>query len=315
MRFAWGHGRRFNSYVDHMRGIYGNRIQKLAIDAGFTCPNRDGTKGRGGCTFCLNEAFNPSYCNPAKGVRQQIAEGIEFHRKRYKKACNYLAYFQAYSNTYAPVSRLMSLFHEALSVEGVVGIVVATRPDCVDDEKLDLFKSLSDHHYVMIEYGIESVYDKTLERVNRGHSFEDAAKAVRMAAGKGIRTGGHMIFGLPGETRHEMLQSAGIVSELPLTSIKFHQLQLFKGTAMEQEYLRNPLDFHLFTMEDYLEFVADYVELLNPEFVIERIAGETPPRYDRLSSWGPRYDAILMKFEKVLEERNSWQGKRFVPKL
>ncbi|MBN1159369.1 MAG: TIGR01212 family radical SAM protein [Bacteroidales bacterium] len=315
MDFGGSHRRRFNSYIDHMRGIYGSRVQKLAIDAGFTCPNRDGTKGRGGCTFCLNDAFNPSYCDPARPVRQQIAEGIEFHRKRYKRACNYVAYFQAYSNTHAPVSRLTDLINEALGIEGIVGIVVATRPDCVDDEKLGLFRALSDQYYVMIEYGIESVFNKTLERVNRCHSFEDTARAIRMTAARGIRAGGHMIFGLPGETRDEMLQSAGIVSELPLTSIKFHQLQIFRGTAMEQEYLKNPGDFHLFGMEDYLEFLADYIELLNPGFIIERVAAETPPRYAFLPSWGPRYDTVLMKFERLLEERNSWQGKRFVFKL
>lgn len=314
MEFLWGNNRRFNSYVDHMRRIYGSRVQKLSVDAGFTCPNRDGTKGTGGCTFCLNDAFNPSYCDPSKPVRQQLLEGIEFHHKRYRRTKFYLAYFQAYSNTYAPVSRLEELFAEALSVEGVVGIVAGTRPDCMDEEKLSYFKTLSEKYYVMIEYGIESVNNETLKRVHRGHSFEDTVRAVRMTAEEGIRVGGHMILGLPGEKKEAMLHSAETISQLPLNNIKFHQLQLFKGTAMELDYMQHPDDFHLFSMEQYLEFMVEYIERLNPEFVIERIAGETPPRYARLESWGPRYDTILLKFEKLLEERNSWQGKRFEKK-
>jgi radical SAM protein (TIGR01212 family) len=311
MIFSWEHNRRFNAYPDFMRKTFGSRVQKLTIDAGFTCPNRDGTRGTGGCTFCLNDAFNPSYCVPHKSVKQQIAEGIAFHEKRYRRATQYLAYFQAFSNTHDSIEKISLLYHEALSVGGVIGIVVGTRPDCMDEQKLEFFRKLSEKYHVVIEYGIESVYDKTLTRVNRCHTFEETALAIVNTARKGIHVGGHIIFGLPGESRQEMLKSAAVLSSLPLNSVKFHQLQIFKGTAMEQEYLRNPSDFTFFSEDEYLNFMVDYIELLNPHFIVERIAGETPPRYAVIRPWGPRYDQILVRFEKMLEERDSWQGKRY----
>lgn len=312
MVHPWGHSRRFNAYPDYMKRTFGGRVQKLTIDAGFSCPNRDGTKGTGGCTFCLNDAFNPSYCVPQKSVIQQIAEGIAFHEKRYRRATQFLAYFQAFSNTHASVETLEKLYRQALGVEGVIGIVVGTRPDCIDDRKLELIKELSVKHHMIIEYGIESVYDETLKRVNRCHTFEDAVEAINRSAEKGILVGGHLIFGLPGESREDMMRSAGVVSKLPLSSIKFHQLQLFKGTQMAAAYAQNPDEFRLFELDDYLEFMVEYIEQLNPQIVVERIAGESPPRFAVIRPWGPRYDQILIKFEKLLEERNSWQGKKFI---
>ncbi|MBN1790175.1 MAG: TIGR01212 family radical SAM protein [Bacteroidales bacterium] len=311
MKYPWGHTRRFNSYSEYIRKLFGGRVQKLTIDAGFSCPNRDGTKGTGGCTFCLNDAFNPSYCHPDKPVSQQIEEGIAFHEKRYRRATQYLVYFQAYTNTHAPVETLQNIYRQALDSRGIIGLVIGTRPDCVDDDKLALLQELSQKHHIMVEYGIESVYNKTLRRVNRCHTFEETADAIYRTAKRGLPAGGHMVFGLPGESREEMLQSAGMISKLPLTSIKFHQLQLFKGTAMADEYLTNPGVFKVFEMEEYLEFIIEYIELLDPQIVIERIAGETPPRYALIRPWGPRYDQILAKFEKMLEEKDSWQGKRY----
>jgi radical SAM protein (TIGR01212 family) len=311
MAYPWGNNRRFNAYPEYMRKTFGGRVQKLTIDAGFSCPNRDGTKGTGGCTFCLNDAFNPSYCIPQKSVTKQITEGIAFHEKRYRRATRYLAYFQAFSNTHASLERLAALYHEALSVEGVIGIVAGTRPDCMDDQKLEFFRELSEKYHVVIEYGIESVYNKTLTRINRCHTFEEAAIAIANTAEKGINVGGHIIFGLPGESRENMLKSAKILSALPLKSLKFHQLQIFKGTPMEQEYRENPTDFVFFSEEQYLNFMVEYLELLNPQFIVERIAGETPPRYAVIRPWGPRYDQILVKFEKLLEARDSWQGKAY----
>jgi len=310
MLYPWGHKRRFNSYPDYMRRALGGRVQKLTIDAGFSCPNRDGTKSSGGCTFCLNDAFNPSYCKPEKSVSQQIAEGITFHTRRYRRAIKYLAYFQAFSNTHAPVEKLRMLYHEALSMESVIGLVIGTRPDCLDDTKLDLLQEISVKHHVIVEFGIESVYNKTLQHVNRCHSFEDTADAIRRTVAMGIPVGGHLIFGLPGETREMMLESAQIISGLPLTSIKLHQLQLFRGTRMAEEFKNNPDDFHLFDMDDYLEFLVAYIEQLNPDIMVERIAGETPPRFAVVRPWGPRYDQILVKFENLLEKKDTWQGKR-----
>jgi radical SAM protein (TIGR01212 family) len=312
MNYPWGNSRRFNAYPDYLKSIFGSRVQKVTIDAGFTCPNRDGTRGTGGCSFCSNDAFSPSYCNPGKPVRQQIKEGIEFHQKRYKSATRYLAYFQAYSNTYKSIDELKAIYNEALNEENIAGIVMGTRPDCIDDEKLDYFRELSAKIYLVLEYGIESVYNKTLYRVNRGHTFEKTIAALEKTADRGIRTGGHMIFGLPGESREETLKSAEIISTLPLNTIKFHQLQIIRGTKMADEYLDNPGNFQLFeTIDEYLEFVVKYLEQLNPAIVVERIAGETPPRFNKGIHWGTRYDQILVKLEKMLEEKDTWQGKKW----
>ena len=277
--FPWGHERRFNSYANYFRNIYGARVQKVSLDAGFTCPNRDGTKGSGGCTYCNNDAFNPSYCQPAKSVSQQIKEGITFHRWRYSEAVSYLAYFQAYSNTYAPLKTLKILYEEALSYPGVIGLIIGTRPDCIDEEKLTYLGELSKRCYVAVEYGIESCYNKTLRRINRGHSFEDAVAAIELTASHGINTGAHLIFGLPGETREEMLGQADILSALPLKTIKFHQLQIIKGTMMEKEFQHNPGDFELFRWEEYLSFFISFLERLNPSIVVERFSGEAPPPF------------------------------------
>lgn len=310
--FPWGHKRRYNSYGEHFKNIFGGRVQKISVDAGFSCPNRDGTKGFGGCTFCSNDAFNPSYCQPQKPLHQQIKEGIEFHRKRYRRAKSFLVYFQAYSNTYKPLNELKMLYEEALRHPLVVGLVIGTRPDTIDEEKLIYLQSLQKNHYIMLEYGIESVNNKTLQRINRGHTFEEAAKAIEMTANAGIPCGAHFIFGLPGENRKQMLESADIISKLPLTSVKFHQLQLFKNTVMVDEYLENPEEFWLFALEDYIDFIIELIEKLNPLIVIERFAGEVPPRFLITPPWGNiRYDVVLQRIEEELKKRNSWQGRLF----
>ena|SRR5664280_38201 len=313
--YPWGHERRFNAYSNYFRKIYGARVQKVSIDAGFTCPNRDGSKGTGGCTYCNNDAFNPSYCQPEKTVSKQIEEGIEFHRWRYNEANTYLAYFQAYSNTYDSLGKLKELYSEALSYPGVIGLIVGTRPDCLDGDKLEYIKELSEKHYVAVEYGIESCYNKTLERINRGHSFEEAVDMVQRTAGLGITTGAHFIFGLPGESREEMLQEAGIISQLPLTTVKFHQLQIVKGTIMEKEFEDKPGDFELFTWEEYLDFFIPFLERLNPEIVVERFTGEAPPRFLTGKTWGKkRSDQIVNLVEKKLAELDTWQGRLYKDK-
>ena len=310
MKFQWEHHRRFNAYSNYFLKEFGERIQKLSIDAGFTCPNRDGTVGTGGCTYCNNNAFNPSYCTPSKSISQQIIEGIEFHKKRYRRANKYLAYFQPFSNTYAPLDKLRNIYNEALKFPEVIGLVIGTRPDCIDDKKLDFFIELSKKYYIIIEYGIESCYDKTLERVNRGHSFEQSVKAITKTAQKGIKTGAHIIFGLPGETKQEMLDEADILSELPLNNIKFHQLQIIKDTEMAKEYREKPENFNLFSLDEYIDFIINFLERLSPDIVIERFAGEVPPRFLSGPGWGLiRNDQILNLIEKKLAEKNTWQGK------
>lgn len=310
--YPWNHQRRFNSYAEYIKKKFGGRVQKLAIDAGFTCPNRDGTQGRRGCTYCDNDAFNPSYCHPEKSVRTQIEEGIEFHSRRYRRANRYLAYFQPYSNTYAPLEKLKEIYSQALSFPEIAGLVIGTRPDCIDEEKLEYFRHLSSSYYIILEYGIESCYDRTLKRINRGHAFEDAKAAIQITSQFGIKTGAHIIFGLPGETKDEMMNEAAILSGLPIHNIKFHQLQIIKGTQMAEEYKTSPEDFVKFSLDDYIEFIIDFVEKLNPSFVIERFAGEVPPKYLEGPGWGLiRNDQVLARIEKRMQERETWQGKRF----
>ena len=310
--FPWGHERRFNAYSNYFRNLYGARVQKVSIDAGFTCPNRDGSKGVGGCTYCNNKAFNPSYCVPEKSISEQIAEGIDFHKWRYNEAVSYLAYFQAFSNTYASLETLKKIYEEALNYPGVIGLILGTRPDCIDEEKLEYLKELSDRYYIAIEYGIESCYNKTLKRINRGHTFEDAVNAVKMTSSFGIITGAHFIFGLPGESREEMLDQVDLISELPLRTVKFHQLQIIKGTAMENEFKNNPDDFDLFTWEEYLDFFIMFLERLNPAIVVERFTGEAPPRFLTGEGWGKkRTDQIVNLIEKRLEEKGTWQGRLY----
>lgn len=308
--YPWNHHRRFNSYAEYFKKEFGGRVQKLAIDAGFTCPNRDGSKGRGGCTYCDNNAFNPSYCHPDKTVTQQIEEGVEFHANRYRRASRFLAYFQPYSNTYAPLEKLKEIYNQALAFPDIIGLVIGTRPDCIDEQKLGYFRELADHHYIMLEYGIESCYNRTLARINRGHSFEDAVHALELTSGYGLKTGAHLIFGLPGETIENMIKEAEIVSSLPIQNIKFHQLQIIKGTRIATEYHAKPQDFINFTLEEYIEFIIDFTEQLNPSFVIERFAGEVPPRFLAGPGWGLfRNDQVLVMIEKRMEERQTWQGR------
>jgi len=310
--FPWGHNRRFNSYAQYFIKEFGERVQKVTVDAGFTCPNRDGSKGTGGCTYCNNDAFNPSYCSPSKSIKQQIEEGIEFHAKRYRRAGKFLAYFQAFSNTYDSLENLKKIYSQALEVEDIAGLVVGTRPDCIDDEKLEYFRELSKKVYVIIEYGIESCYNKTLQLINRGHTFEDAAKAIEKTAAVGLKTGAHIIFGLPGETKEQMIAEAETLSRLPLNNLKIHQLQIVKGAQMARDYKQNPDLFRFFEMEEYIDLVIGFLEKLNPSIVVERFAGEVPPRFIAGPHWGPlRYDQILQKIENRLTERDTWQGKYF----
>jgi hypothetical protein len=311
-KFPWGHSRRYNSYSEYFKREFGTRVQKVTIDAGFTCPNRDGTKGTGGCTYCNNDAFNPSYCQPHKSITRQITEGIDFHKVRYRRSKNYLAYFQAYSNTYGSLEYLKSLYNEALAFPGVIGLVIGTRPDCIDEEKLDYFARLAETHYVIIEYGIESCYNRTLERINRGHTFEESEAAIWKTAEYGIHTGAHLIFGLHGETEEDMLAEARIVSELPLDTIKFHQLQIIKDTPMVNDFLSNPDQFNLFTLEGYIDFIVRFTERLNPDFVIERFTGEAPPRFQAGKTWGNlRSDQVQILIEEEMEKRDTWQGKMY----
>lgn len=413
-------GKRYNSFVGYYRRRYGERVQKLVLDAGFSCPNRDGTVGWGGCSYCDNAAFHPGYSTPGKALLAQIEEGIEFQRVRYPRVRHYLGYFQAYSNTYGTLERLRRAYEEVLSHPEVVGIVIGTRPDCVDEEKLDYLSGLAggrvlkgwrrtfggsgidggwanersadsgsgangwraddrsandrsvnsistnsrstndrstssrrtssrstnsiitnsiitngistnsistnngsangglpegktiDAPIVVVEYGIESCYDATLRRINRGHDFECARRAVEMTAERGLDTGAHFILGLPGETREMLLDQCDAISSLPLRSVKFHQLQIVKGTAMEKEYAADPSAFYRPGLDEYLDFVIDILERLRPDLYIERVAGEVPPRFVNDTPWGlVRNFEILRMLDRRMEERGARQGRLF----
>ena len=418
-------GKHYNSFVGYYRRRYGERVQKLVLDAGFSCPNRDGTVGWGGCSYCDNAAFHPGYSTPGKALLAQIEEGIEFQRVRYPRVRHYLGYFQAYSNTYGTLERLRRAYEEVLSHPEVVGIVIGTRPDCVDEEKLDYLSGLAggrvlkgwrrtfggsgidggwanersadsgsgangwraddrstndrstddrstndrstnsistnsistnsistnsisansisansrstsngsiddrstnngsadgglpegktiDAPIVVVEYGIESCYDATLRRINRGHDFECARRAVEMTAERGLDTGAHFILGLPGETREMLLDQCDAISSLPLRSVKFHQLQIVKGTAMEKEYAIDPSAFYRPGLDEYLDFVIDILERLRPDLYIERVAGEVPPRFVNDTPWGlVRNFEILRMLDRRMEERGARQGRLF----
>ena len=280
----------------------GERLQRLVIDAGFTCPNRDGTLGRGGCTFCDNAAFHPAYSHPGKSIREQLDDGIAFHRARGRRADGYLAYFQSFSNTYGPIEVLRDRYARALAHPAVKGIVIATRPDCVDAEKLDLIASLEGT--VILEIGIESCYDTTLARIHRGHTFADTVQAVRSSAERGIDTRGHLILGLPGETREMLLGACEKVNDLPLTGIKLHQLQILKGTPMALEYEKHPEDFLMPDLPAYIELLAEMIGRFRADLRIDRVAAAVPPRFLAVSPWsGVRPDHIRALLEKRLAEK------------
>ncbi|MFI3318467.1 MAG: TIGR01212 family radical SAM protein [Rikenellaceae bacterium] len=305
-------GRRFYAYSTHFKKLFGARMQKVAINAALSCPNRDGTKGEGGCTFCINEAFTPSYCTPSKSIAQQIGEGIEFHERRYRTAGGYLAYLQPFSNTYAPVAQLEKIYAEALAHPQIKGLIIGTRPDCVDEAKLDLIADIAKDHYISIEYGVESTFDETLHRINRGHSYAEAERAIALSAERGLSVGAHFILGLPGESVEMLHKTINRINNLPLTTVKFHQLQIFRGTAMQREYDTHPERFSFWEADEYIELFIDLIEELSPKIVVERFASEAPPRYHHVGAWGlVRNETLLARFERRLAERNTYQGRRF----
>lgn len=301
----------YNSSSEYYKKLFKRRAQKISIDAGFTCPNRDGKKGRGGCTYCNNETFKPFYTSPKKTITQQLEEGIAFFAKKYK-AQDYFAYFQAYSNTYAPLDDLKKMYEEALSVDRVIGLVIATRPDCVNEEIMDYLAELAEKYFVLIEFGVESTLDKTLERVNRKHTFEETKYALKLASDRNIRTGVHLILGLPRETEKEMLLHAVEISKLDFTFLKLHQLQIVKNTTMAKDYEKNPHDYNLFTLESYIDFVVRFLEILSPKIIVERFTSETPSDMLIAPKWGRvKNFEIIHKIEKRLKEKQTFQGRLF----
>lgn len=301
----------YNDFGAFLQSHFPFKVQKITLDGGFSCPNRDGSKGRGGCTYCNNRTFSPAYCHRDKSVAEQMREGISFFSRKYPHM-RYLAYFQAYTNTYASLEVLQQRYEEALAVEGCVGIVIGTRPDCMPDKLLDYLEELSRRTFLLVEYGIESCDDATLLRINRGHDYATAVDAVQRTAARGIYVGAHIILGLPGEERNGIMRQATELSKLPLTTLKMHQLQLIRGTRMAEEYAAFPGDFHLFALDDYIETVVDYVERLRPGLVLERFASQSPKELLIAPDWGLKNHELVDKVKKRMRERDTWQGRLYV---
>ena len=302
-------GKRYHSYNTYLKKKYGQRIQKVTVDAGFTCPNRDGTVAYGGCIYCNNESFNPGYNDPAKSVRQQIDEGKEFLRRRYK-VDKFIVYFQPYSNTYASLDKLKKLYEEAISTADVIGLTIGTRPDCIDEAKLNYLESLGKTLDITVEYGLESIYDDSLKKINRGHDFQSYLDAIELTKNRGIKICTHIILGFPWENFEQWMREAEVLSELGFDFLKIHQLHIVKNTVMERNHIRNP--YRLFTMKEYVNIVVAFLEKLNPEIIIQRLAGEAPKHVLVAPTWGKRSSDVAKFITSELEKRNTWQGKNYL---
>ena len=300
----------YNDFGDFLHKEFPFKVQKISINAGFTCPNRDGTKGWGGCTYCNNQTFSPQYCVTEKSVTKQLEEGIQFFSRKYPQM-KYLAYFQSYTNTYGSLESLLSKYNEALSYPGVVGLIIGTRPDCMPDELLDALSEISKHAFVLIEYGVESTNNETLKYINRGHTYEEAIDTINRTSEKGLMCGAHLILGLPGENREVILSHAQKISKLPLTTVKLHQLQLIRHTKMAKQFEENPEKFHLYAVDEYIDLCIDFIELLNPEFVLERFVSQSPKELLIEPDWGLKNFEFMAKVNKRIAERGTWQGRLF----
>ena len=304
-------GKRYLDYSSFIKLNFGERVQKISLDIGFSCPNRDGSKGYGGCTYCNNNTFNPDYCEPNKSVKQQLEEGISRFSTKYKTQ-KYLAYFQAYTNTYSDFESLKIMYEDALNVPNVIGLVIGTRPDCISDEVIDYLSFLSKTYFISLEFGIESTSNKTLEKVNRCHSYDDSIATFNKCKNRGFHLGAHLIIGLPGETEEDLLNHAIEVSKLPIDTLKLHHLQIVKQSIMASQYKRNPEDFNLFTPESYIDFITKFVNLLRPDIVIERFISQAPIDLLIAPKWnGLKNFEMVAKIDKKMEIENIWQGKNY----
>ena len=299
----------YNDYGTWLRQRFTYKVQKISVDAGFTCPNRDGRLGTGGCIYCNNDSFNPSYCQREKSVKQQLVEGKEFFRRKYPEM-RYMAYFQAFTNTYSTLDHLKSLYEEALDVEDVVGLVIGTRPDCIDDTLLDYLTQLARQTMVTLEYGIETANDDTLRLIRRGHDFQCVRDAVERTKGRGIVIGGHVILGLPGEDAEESVRQATIMSELGLDVLKIHQMQIIRGTRLAQMYAENP--FHLYSPEEYSELIVRYLEHLSEDMVVERFASQSPKNMLIAPKWGLKNYELTNLIVNKMKREGRRQGSLFV---
>ena len=296
-------------YGTWIRSRFPFRVQKISVDAGFTCPNRDGRISTGGCIFCNNRTFNPSYCDSRHSVSQQLEEGQRFFAHKYPDM-KYLAYFQAFTNTYAPLAQLKALYQEALQVPDIVGIVIGTRPDCVSDELLDYLAELNQRTFVLVEYGIESTNNDTLLRINRGHTFQQSADAIQRTHQRGLLTGAHIILGLPGEDASESLRQAPIISSLPIDILKIHQMQIIRGTRLATEFEQQP--FHIYTVDEYIQLIAAYIQRLRPDMILERFVSQSPKELLIAPHWGLKNYEFTNLLVNHLKQNKIYQGQFFL---
>ena len=302
----------YYDFGDYLRKRFPFKVQKVSVNAGFTCPNRDGTVGVGGCTYCNSRTFNPDYCHSPSGISGQLQEGIRFFAHKYP-AMKYLAYFQAYTNTYASLETLIQKYGEALECKDVVGLVIGTRPDCMPDELLDYLAKLAESVYIQVEYGVESASDATLRRINRGHTFQQAVDAIRRTHERGIPVGAHLILGLPGESREVIVSHADRISTLPVDTLKLHQLQIIRHTAMEKEFIMHPEQFKFYTSHEYAELAVDFLERLNPRIAVDRFISQSPKELLIAPDWGLKNHEFTALVNRQFALRQSKQGDFFVP--
>ena len=295
----------YYSFNKYLQNKFGCKVYKVTIDAGMTCPNRDGTKGVGGCIYCNNEGFSVNSRREIRPVREQVSEGIKFKKKRYN-AEKFIAYFQAYSNTYAPVHRLDKLYHEGVDHPDVVGLAVGTRPDCISKEKIDLLQSFTDDYEVWVEYGLQTCHDRTLELINRKHNYSHFLEALDMTLGKNIKICAHIIFGLPGENHEDMMETIEKLSSLPVDGIKFHVLHIMRNTILEKAYIDG--EIQLLEQDEYVNLVCDALEILSPDITIHRLTADAPPPALVAPEWCLNKGTLLNQIEGELKSRGTFQG-------
>ena len=303
-----------SDYRAYCKRIFGCRVQKISVTTGGTCPNRDGTKGTGGCIFCNNQSFTPPYCLDKHSVSSQIEAGLRFfaHKPDYQK---FIAYFQAYSNTYGDTDWLISLYEEALSFDQIAGLAIGTRPDCMADDLLDYLSEKARDTYILVEYGVESTLDSTLDRINRCHHFNDSVEAILKTHEAGIQTAAHLILGLPGETRDDILGHADRISALPLDLVKLHQLQIIKGTRLADEYAKNPQCVRLYSADEYIDLAIDFIERLRPDITVERLVSQSPETWRIAPDWQLKNYEFTDKFRRRMRERGTCQGRCYTPAI
>ncbi len=299
-------------FGDFLKLKFPYKVQKIAINAGFTCPNRDGTKGTGGCSYCNNQTFNPDYCKPELTITEQLEKGKKFFARKYPEM-KYLAYFQAYTNTYSELSQLRAMYEEALQVEDVVGIIIGTRPDCVPDQLLDYLQELSKTHFVLMEYGAESANNETLQTINRGHTWEETVDAVNRTKQRGLMCGLHIIMGLPGETEEDFMRTADRISELPIETLKIHQLQLIKGTKMAHQVEKGLVKIMQFNVDEYIDLCIKFIKRIRPGIALERFVSQSPEALLISPRWGLKNYEFTNKLNAKIQKDNVKQGQDYHP--